>query len=682
MARLQKSWFVVLILLVVIFTIGLHLGRSKKGTVTEPLADTANFSESAMSIVKERGLHPDDITSALSTFVPTGKYDDHVMFASGGHGGQVFAIGLPSMRLLRTIAVFTPEPWQGYGFGVKESPFGSPEGEGVFRNGKLVNWGDSHHPALSETNGDYDGEFLFINDKANGRIAVIDLRDFETKQIVANPLFGNDHGAAVTPNTDYVIEGSQYATPVGHHYAQLSDYQEKYRGMLTFWKFNRAIGRIEPKNSFAIELPPYWQDLVDPGKLVSDGWVFVNSFNTEMATGGVEEGNPPFEAGVSQRDMDYLHVINWKKAEQVIRNGGFKEIEGMRVISLETVLKEELLYFIPEPKSPHGVDVSPSGKHIVISGKLDPHVTIYDFNHIMDAIAKKEFEGQDPYGVPVIKFDAVKIAQVEVGLGPLHTQFDNQGYAYTSLFLESSVARWTLGDDAYQAPENPWTLVGKIPIHYNVGHISTAAGDTVHPDGGYLVSLNKWSVDRFPNVGPLLPQNLQLIDIKKPGDQMKLLYDMPIGNGEPHYAQIISMDKIKAWEVYPEVGWDPLHQQKSEKSTLESKVVRTGNTVEIFTTVIRSHFDPEHVQVKQGDRVIFHITNLERTYDATHGFTVSDYNVAASIEPGETASIDFIADKPGVYPYYCLEFCSALHLEMMGYLLVEPQEMQAPAVGQ
>ena len=215
-----------------------------------------------------------------------------------------------------------------------------------------------------------------------------------------------------------------------------------------------------------------------------------------------------------------------------------------------------------------------------------------------------------------------------------------------------------------------------------MGNIATAGGDTVHPDGGYLVSLNKWSVDRFPNVGPLLPQNLQLIDIKKPGDQMKLLYDMPIGNGEPHYAQIISMDKIKAWEVYPEVGWDPLHQQKSEKSTLESKVVRTGNTVEIFTTVIRSHFDPEHVQVKQGDRVIFHITNLERTYDATHGFTVSDYNVAASIEPGETASIDFIADKPGVYPYYCLEFCSALHLEMMGYLLVEPQEMQAPAVGQ
>lgn len=672
MAQLKKSWVIVSVLALVVFTVGLQLGRSKKDSAGENPASAAPLSDDAMAVIQKRGLHPDDVMGALSTYLPTGKYDDHIMFASGGHGGQVFAIGLPSMRLLRTIAVFTPEPWQGYGFGTKESPFGSPEGEGVYRNGKLVDWGDSHHPALSETNGNYDGEFLFINDKANGRIAVIDLKDFETKQIIANPLFGNDHGTAVTPNTEYVIEGSQFATPADGQYAPISDYQKSYRGMITFWKFNRAVGRIEPENSFAIELPPYWQDLVDPGKSVSDGWVFVNSFNAEMATGGIESGNPPFEAGVSQKDMDLLHVIHWKKAEEVIQKGAFKTIKGMRVISLDTAVTEELLYFIPEPKSPHGVDVTPSGKHIVIAGKLDPHVTIYGFAEIQKAIQNKDFEGTDDYGVPIIKFDSAKVAQVEVGLGPLHTQFDNQGYAYTSLFLESAVARWTLGDDKYQAPEKPWTLVGKIPIHYNVGHIATAAGDTVDPEGGYLVSLNKWSVDRFPTLGPLLPQNLQLIDISKAGDQMKLLYDMPIGNGEPHYAQIIKAEKLKTWEVYPEVGWNPLHQKKSEDSTLEGRIVRNGNTVEIYATAIRSHFDPEHVQVKQGDRVVFHITNLERTLDATHGFTISGYNIAASIEPGETTTIDFIADKPGVYPYYCLEFCSALHLEMMGYLLVEP----------
>lgn len=636
------------------------------------VAAVAGLSTEANRLIKDRGLAPDDVTAALATYLPSGKQDEYVMFASGGHSGQVLAIGLPSMRLLRTIAVFTPEPWQGYGYGVKETALaGKGEPAGIGR-GPLT-WGDTHHPALSETNGQYDGQFLFINDKPHGRVAVIDLRDLETKQIVANPVFNNNHGATmVTPNTDYIVEGSQYAIPLGHKYAPLSRYKEDYRGLMTFWKFDRKAGRIDPSRSFAIELPPYWQDLADVGKVVSDGWVFQNSFNTEMATGGIEKGNPPFEAGASQRDMDYLHLINYRIAEKLVEAGTYTDINGFRVIPMKAAVEAGAFYFIPEPKSPHGVDVCPGGEHIVISGKLDPHVTIYHMDKIKKAIEARDYEGTDDYGVPILRFDAVKEAQVEVGLGPLHTQFDNQGYAYTSLFLDNGVARWTIGDCKYKAPEEPWKLVSSTPIQYNVGHIAAAEGDTVEPDGKYLVALNKWSVDRFLNLGPLLPQNLQLLDIGRTGENVQRLYDMPIGNAEPHYAQIIKADKLKCWEIYPEPGWDPQQQKKGPANVAKGSIRRNGKVVEVNMLAQRSHFEPEHVEVKKGDHIKWTVTNIERTRDATHGFCIPGYDVIASIEPGETVTVEVVADKPGVFPFYCVEFCSALHLEMTGYFIVEP----------
>jgi nitrous-oxide reductase len=627
----------------------------------------AGLPSDALALARERGLTPDDVYAALATYVPGGKADDYVMFASAGHGGQVIAIGIPSMRILKVIAVFAPEPWQGYGYGVKENALYELYGRGPYPAA------DTHHPALSETNGEYDGQFLFIGDKANGRVAVIDLRDWETKQIVKNPVFYNNHGAAfVTPNTEYVVEVSQYGLPLGNKYAPIERYKEAYRALITFWKFDRKKGRIIPEQSFGVELPPYWQDLADCGKAASDGWVFVNSFNTEMATGGVEKGNPPFEAGVSQNDMDYLHIINWKQAEKLVQQGKFITINGFKVLPLKEAVAGGVLYFTPEPKSPHGVDVCPCGKHIVVGGKLDPHVTVYNIEKIKQAIANKDYEKTDPYGVPVLRFDATKEAQVELGLGPLHTQFDNQGYAYTSLFLDTAVARWTLGGCKYKAPEEPWKLVGKIQTHYNIGHLAVAEGDTVSPQGKYLVALNKWSVDRFVNTGPLLPQNLQLIDISNTGERMRLLYDLPLGIGEPHYAQIIRADRLKSWEVYPDVGWDAHKQAKSPYAANKGRIEVSGNTVTIYSTLIRSHFDPEHVKVKKGQRVVWHLTNLERTRDATHGFTLPGYGLSASLEPGETVTLEFVADKEGVYSFYCSEFCSALHLEMMGYLLVEP----------
>jgi nitrous-oxide reductase len=291
------------------------------------------------------------------------------------------------------------------------------------------------------------------------------------------------------------------------------------------------------------------------------------------------------------------------------------------------------------------------------------------------AIADGKFTGKDAYGVPILDFDAALEAQVELGLGPLHTQFDDQGYAYTSLFLDTAVARWSLGGPyASRHGDAPWTLVQKVPVHYNVGHIATVEGDTVSPDGGYLVAMNKWSVDRFLTVGPLHPQNFQLVDIADKGPSMRLLYDMPIGIGEPHYAQIIKADKLAAWDVYPEVGWEPVAQAKAPEAVAagSEKVVRKGKDVEIWMTAVRSHFTPDRIEVQEGDRVVWHITSLERTKDATHGLAIPAFDVNLSLEPGESATIKFTADQPGTYAFYCTEFCSALHLEMLGYLLVSP----------
>jgi nitrous-oxide reductase len=634
--------------------------------------DTPGLAADASALAAERGLTADDVYAALKTYMPTGQHDPYIMLASGGQSGQVLVIGVPSMRILKVIGVFTPEPWQGYGYG----GHGDQILEAGYVDDKPILWGDTHHPSLSETEGEYDGQYLFINDKANARVAVIDLRDFETKQIIKTPNALNDHGGAfVTPNTEYVIEGPQYAAPIGNEYAPLEEYEETYRGLITFWAFDRVAGRIDQSRSFQIELPPYWQDLCDAGKNVSEGWIFCNSFNTEMATGGIELGNPPFEAGTARNDTDYLHIINWQKAAEVFEAGNYDTINDMAVISLQTAIDEELLYFTPEPKSPHGSDVTPGGEYIVVGGKLDPHVTIYSFEKIIAAIDGGGLE-TDVYGVPVIPLDSAMEAQVELGLGPLHTVFDNQGYAYTSLFLDSAVARWTLGG-AYDElnPDEPWTLVQKLPVHYNIGHIAALEGDTANPGGEFVVALNKWSIDRFANVGPLLPQNFQLVDIANTGEQMQLLYDMPIGMAEPHYVQIIKAERLEPFQVYPEIGWNPETMSVDPNAVTtseEARVERNGNEVEIWMTVVRSHFYPERVELQEGDHVTWHLTNVERTPDATHGFALSGYNINLSLEPGETQTVEFVADMSGTFTYYCTEFCSALHLEMVGYMLVEP----------
>ena len=618
-------------------------------------------AESLQDVMQRRQLTPEDMLAAAKTYVPTGKRDEFVAFSSGGQSGQVIVYGIPSMRILKYIAVFTPEPWQAYGF--------DDESKAVLAmgrmNGKDITWGDTHHPALSETAGDYDGQFLFINDKSNPRLAVIDLKDFETKQIVVNPVFQNEHGGAfVTQNTDYVIEAAQYPAPLGGAYVPLEEFNDKYRGGVTYWKFDRTKGRIDPTQSFAVELPPYSQDLSDFGKLGSDGWSFTNSFCTERYVGGIERGRPPFEAGCSAKDTDYLHVVNWKKAAELVAAGKAKKINGFNVLPLDVSVAEGVVFLIPEPKSPHGVDVSPDGKFIIVSGKLDTHTWVFSFDKIQQAIAAKKFVDKDPYGLPVIALEDALQTQVALGLGPLHTQYDSKpGIAYTSLYVDSMVAKWD-----YIKGE----LIDRLPIHYNIGHIMAMHGDTVKPRGKYVVALNKLAIDRFNPVGPLHPQNHQLIDIA--GDKMQLIYDMPIPLGEPHYVVAIDATLLKPIVRYP-AGTNSRTDEISAFKTKpgEEKIVRNGKKVEVFGTEIRSHITPEIIEVDEGDEVSIHLTNLERAEDQTHGFTIGKYNVNGSLEPGKTSSFTFVADKPGVFPYYCTEFCSALHLEMEGYLLVKPK---------
>jgi len=627
------------------------------------LGATVSFAatESALDkVMKEKGLSEADVVRAAKTYNPTGVHDKYLVFSSGGQSGQLMVYGVPSMRLLKYIGVFTPEPWQGYGF--------DEESKKVLAQGKIrgkdITWGDTHHPSLSETDAKVDGKWLVVNDKANPRIAVIDLHDFETKQIVVNPVFKSEHGGSFfTQDSEWIIEAAQYAAPFDNDYHPIEDYKETYRGGVTMWKFDPKKGRIQEKDSYTIELPPYMQDLSDAGKKVSHGWGFTNSFNSEMYTGGIEVGMPPNEAGMSRNDTDYLHVYNWQKLAELAKDPkNVKIVNNHRVVPMDIAIKNDALFLIPEPKSPHGVDVDPTGEYIVVCGKLDTHASVYSFSKIQNLIKNKEYAGKDPYGIPILDMKKALHGQVELGLGPLHNQYSNvDGEIYTSLYVDSQVVKWNF---------KTLKVLDRVNVHYNIGHLCGMESNTADPQGEYIIALNKLSIDRFNNVGPLHPQNHQLIDIR--GGKMDMLVDMPIPLGEPHDAVAIRASKLNP-EVRYEMGTNTRTNTVHEGKTLagQERIERNGSDVKVYATLVRSHINPERITVNKGDNVTFYVTNLERAEDETHGFTVDNYNVHASVEPGKTSSIKFKADMEGVFPYYCTEFCSALHLEMMGYLMVK-----------
>ena len=510
---------------------------------------------------QENDSRTDVASAARKVYVAPGELDEYYMFSSGGHSGQVYVYGLPSMRHISTIPVFTPYPATGYGF--------DDDTKKMLGN---LTWGDVHHPALSETNGDYDGRWLFVNE-INGRVARIDLRDFKTKQIigpVAN-VSGNHGSAFVTPNSEYSMMASRFSIPIPKGtYAPIEKYATDYKGVLAGLKIDPKSG--EMTLGWEILTPPYDWDLGDAGKKDSDGWMFWSSYNTEKATGKLE-------VTASQKDRDYIAVVNWRAAEKAAAEGKGDLIGGVKVIDPKKV--PGIMYLMPCGKSPHGVDVSPDGKYIIGSGKLQGVTTAFNFAKIQAAIAAKDFTGEED-GIPVLKYESVKEAEVEVGLGPLHTQFGPNGMAYTSLFVDSAVASWKLGE---------WKVIDKVPVSYAIGHLAAAEGDTVSPDGKYLVALNKLSHGRHLSVGPSQPEADQLIDIT--GEKMSILSDS-FTEPEPHYAQIVKADKIHPIEVYPQ------EENKNPLAVWDIKdagVTRVGNHVTVKVVAVRSTFSPQQIQV-------------------------------------------------------------------------------------
>ncbi len=577
--------------------------------------------------------------AAQKTYVPPGDLDEYYMFASGGHSGQVYVYGIPSMRHLSTIPVYTPYPATGYGF----------DDESKAMLGGRLTWGDVHHPSLSETGGDYDGRWLFVNDM-NGRVARIDLRDFKTKQIFGPmPNISGNHGSAfVTPNTEYSVMASRFSIPIPKGTAApIDNYATDYKGVVAAVKIDPKTG--EMTQGFEILMPPFDYDLGDAGKKASDGWMFFTCYNSERATGKLE-------VTASQRDRDYIAAVDWKAAEKAIAEGKGDMIGGVKVLDPRKV--PGLVYFMPCGKSPHGVDVSPDGKYIIGSGKLQGVTTAFNFEKVQTAIRNKDFTG-DEDGIPVLKYESIKDAEVPVGLGPLHTQFGPNGECYTSLFVDSAIAKWKLGT---------WEVIDKVPMSYSIGHLAAAEGDTVSPDGKYLVGLNKLSHGRHLSVGPSQPESSQLVDISE--EKMKILYDA-FTEPEPHYAQIIKADKIKPIEVYPK---DENKNPNAIWDVKDAGVTRKGSEVLAKVVLVRSTISPTAIEVEEGDTVKVVMTNIEQTTDELHGFGLLDYNINIVCDPGETKTVTFKADKPGVFPYYCTNFCSALHQEMQGYLIVRPKK--------
>ncbi|MEP7116674.1 MAG: Sec-dependent nitrous-oxide reductase [Acidobacteriota bacterium] len=582
----------------------------------------------------QAGPQSDLAVAAQKTYVAPGDLDEYYMFSSGGHSGSIYVYGLPSMRHLSTIPVYSPYPATGYGF----------DDDSKKMLGDLT-WGDAHHPALSETKGDYDGRWLFINEM-NGRIARIDLRDFKTKQILGPVpnLHGNHGSSFVTPNSEYAMMATRFSRPVPNRPVGLDKYATEYKGIIAGVKIDPQSG--EMSLGWEILMPPFDYDIGDAGKLASDGWMFLTSYNTERATGQLE-------VTASQRDRDYIAAVDWRAAEKAIADGKGEMIGGVMVLDPAKV--PGIVYLMPCGKSPHGVDVSPDGKWIIGSGKLQGVTTAFNFEKVQTAIRNKDFTGEED-GIPVLKYESIKEAEVPVGLGPLHTQFGPDGYAYTSLFLDSAIAKWKLGT---------WEVVDKVPMSYNIGHLAAAEGDTVSPDGKYLVGLNKLSHGRHLSVGPSQPESSQLVDISE--EKMKLLYDA-FTEPEPHYAQIVKADKLHPIEVYPKgenkhplAIWD----------VKDAGVTRNGNRVIVKMIAVRSSFTPTSFEVKEGDLVTVALTNIEQTTDELHGFGLLDYNINIVVDPGETKTVTFTAKKPGVFAYYCTNFCSALHQEMQGYMIAK-----------
>lgn len=611
--------------------------------------------------------------AAQKVYVAPGKYDEFYNFVSGGFSGQMSVYGLPSARLLRVIPIFSEDPQSGYGYSEETKPM-------LNTSHGYVPWDDQHHLNMSQTKGEVDGRWIFANANNTPRIARVDLKTFKTVEIIELPNSAGNHSSPfITENTEYVVAGTRFSVPPDNDNGDvpINTYKDNFKGYLSFVKVGKE-GQMDI--AFQIETPGLNWDLSHAGKGKSHGWFFFSCYNSEQA-------NTLLEVNASKNDKDFIMAVNWKKAEEYIKAGKGKKVKAkyvhntwdekthtakseMRteVLVLDSKMLKDICYMIPCPKSPHGCDVDPTGEYIVGSGKLAALIPVFSFDKMKNAIAKKQFDG-DYEGIPVIKYEAALYGEVKKpGLGPLHTEFDGKGNAYTTFFVSSEVVKWDI---------KTLKILDRVPVYYSPGHLSIPGGDSRKPFGKYMVVYNKITKDRYLPTGPELAQAAQLFDIS--GDKMKLLLDYPT-IGEPHYAQSAPADLIRnngQLKFYKIEENNHPYVAKGEK---EAKVIRKGNQVHVYMTSIRSHFASDNIEgVKVGDEVYFHVTNLEQDWDVPHGFAIKGAdNAELLIMPGETSTLKWIPKKVGMFPFYCTDFCSALHQEMSGYLRVSPAGSSVP----
>jgi len=577
---------------------------------------------------------PSSGESAPDHAVAPGELDEYYGFWSGGHSGEIRVVGIPSMRELMRIPVFNVEGARGYGFDDETSE--------MLEQGGGYSWGDNHHPALSETDGDYDGEYLFVNDKANGRIARVNLTYFETDAILDVPNVQAVHGFTVqSPDTELLFGNGEFRTPLPNDGRDL-DAPDEYASLFT---------AVDPE-SMSVE----WQvrvdgnlDIVDTDK--EGRWAIASAYNSEEATD---------VQGMTHDDRDFVKAFDVPAIQDAVEAGEYDEINGVPVVDgrQDSPLNQgsdPLVRYIPTPKSPHCVEVGPNGDYAFVAGKLSPTVTMIDIGALD--------ESGDPADVVA--------GRPKVGLGPLHTTFDGNGHAYTSLFIDSQVAKWDI-EAAVEANENSTEpVIEKHDVHYNPGHIQALEAMTTDPDGEWLVSLNKLSKDRFLDVGPIHPDNDQLIHIGQGEKEMELVADHP-AYPEPHDCVFAHRDKLD-----PATTWNR-EEYEGEKEFVTpdaSGVERTGeSSVHVKASSMRSEYGLPDFRVQEGDEVTLTLTNIEEVPDIIHGAAIPEHDINLAVAPQDTREATFVADDPGVYWIYCTYFCSALHLEMRSRMIVEPSD--------